>query len=1643
MNKFYLNSVKNTALSSKPSTTIHLLLMVLFVYISPIVSFGQCTYPTATATSVGTYTFCIDNSNTITTASVKAGQYALVNVIKGFTYTFSVGDVFSGTNPNEILSIYNDFDNSGLTVASGSIGASITGTAINSGKVKVLLSRGGSAPSSCVNDGSTGGTLSLKLISLGNTQDSQTASGTNTWIGHIYNSVAGASPEPFTNANYAGYYTVGSETISEGFGGDAACFPVFSSGTQYASIYTEQFAVRYRMQSTRAAGYYFMNANADDGIRATVDGVTVLSNWTDHANTQYCNNLVYLNGSSNIVLDYYENGGGNVVGVNFAAITGNSISSYADINVCSGASPGNLNGSNILSCTGTSNTTYQWQSSTDNVTFTNISGATAEDYTPTAVTTTSVDVKYYRRVLVPFGAPVPSQPLPATGSVKVITNPPAPVAPVAITGATAQCAGNTLQLYSVAAVTNATSYNWTLPANWTITGGTGTNSITVSIASNGATGNVSVNAANGCGTSASISQWVVVSTPTVAGTVTPANTNVCSGSNSTNLGLSGNTGSVLRWESSTDNFAGGTITTIASTGSSITVTNITVNTYYRAVVQSGGCNILNTSSVKLTVVGAMANPGGISINGISYPVNGTTTNCASTTMTFSIAPVANATSYTWAVVAGWTIVSGQGTTTVSVTTGNSSQSNNISVYAANGTCPQTGSTYLYVTLANNATPTGTAAQFFCSGATVANLTATGSNITWYTSSTGGTALASTTVLTNGTHYYATQNPSGCESTTRFDVTATVTAMPTAPTIGTTTQPTCSTATGSVVIGGLPSGSWVLTSSPGSITTTGTGTSTTISGLAPGTTYTYTVNGLNNGLKGEYFNNMAFTGSAILTRVDATVGFDWTGGSPDSSINVDNFSARWSGFVQPLYSETYTFSTSSDDGIRLWVNGVQIINNWTNHAAATDTGTITLTAGVIYNIVLEYYENTGQAVSKLSWSSPSQVSQIIPSTQLYSVSSCGSPASANVVINAQPATPSIPTVGIITQPDCVNGGSVVLSGLPSSGTWTVTRSPGAVTTSGTGVSTTISGLAVGSYTFTVSNGSCTSSATAAGSIVINAAVTNTWNGASWDNGTPTISQALIFSGDYSSTGDINGCSCTVNIGKNVIINSGNTLKITNAVTVSGTGTLTFENTSSLVQTNNAAINSGNITYKRASSSALTSDYTYWSSPVVNQSLNISPSYAAGMFYSYDDFATPEGWKKETAATIMQIGKGYIIRGPQITSPPPPPGIYNATFVGTPNNGIKNIYIGPSGTSNLLGNPYPSAINADTFLSDNSAFIEGTLYFWTHNTAIQLAFNITGVDVFGNPKVGSGALAYTSDDYASYNGTGGVAVSGGVVPTGKIAAGQAFFTTSKTTGGAVTYTNAMRLAGTTLVDKTGINQQFFKTKNNAKTTNAIEKDRIWLNLSNDQGAFKQTLVGYITDATNDYDSRFDGESFDGNEFVDFYSVNNDKNLVIQGRALPFDENDTVPLGFKSTIDGDFTINIDQTDGLLASQPVFIEDKLTNTVTNLKTGNYTFNTVAGTFNDRFVLRYTDKTLGTTDFNVQANTVLVSIKNKQIKVNSFAETINMVTIYDLQGRQIYQKDKVNNNEFLIADFVSSHETLIVKTSLQNGKTVTDKIIY
>jgi endoglucanase len=143
-------------------------------------------------------------------------------------------------------------------------------------------------------------------------------------------------------------------------------------------------------------------------------------------------------------------------------------------------------------------------------------------------------------------------------------------------------------------------------------------------------------------------------------------------------------------------------------------------------------------------------------------------------------------------------------------------------------------------------------------------------------------------------------------------------------------------------------------------------------------------GNGTGLTGTFYQGTALAGTPLLTRTDSTIDFNWAGGSPAPGVvPADQFSVRWQGEVEARSNELYTFYVTHDDGARLWVNDQLIIDNWTDHAAIEDSGSIPLQLGQRYSIRLEFYENGGDATASLSWSTPAGLAkQIIPRTQLY-------------------------------------------------------------------------------------------------------------------------------------------------------------------------------------------------------------------------------------------------------------------------------------------------------------------------------------------------------------------------------------------------------------------------------------------------------------------------------------------------------------------------------------------------------------------------------------------------------------------------------------------------------------------------------------
>lgn len=140
-------------------------------------------------------------------------------------------------------------------------------------------------------------------------------------------------------------------------------------------------------------------------------------------------------------------------------------------------------------------------------------------------------------------------------------------------------------------------------------------------------------------------------------------------------------------------------------------------------------------------------------------------------------------------------------------------------------------------------------------------------------------------------------------------------------------------------------------------------------------------GTGSGLRGLYYDTQNLDDLKV-TRTDSSINFDWDRDAPAPTVHGNTFSIRWTGLVEPRFSGEYTFTTLSDDGVRLWVDNKKIIDNWGDHAIIEDKGVVTLSAGKRYPIQLEFFENGQNALIKLYWSSKQQAKEIIPTTQLY-------------------------------------------------------------------------------------------------------------------------------------------------------------------------------------------------------------------------------------------------------------------------------------------------------------------------------------------------------------------------------------------------------------------------------------------------------------------------------------------------------------------------------------------------------------------------------------------------------------------------------------------------------------------------------------
>jgi hypothetical protein len=600
-----------------------------------------------------------------------------------------------------------------------------------------------------------------------------------------------------------------------------------------------------------------------------------------------------------------------------------------------------------------------------------------------------------------------------------------------------------------------------------------------------------------------------------------------------------------------------------------------------------------------------------------------------------------------------------------------------------------------------------------------------------------------------------------------------------------------------------------------------------------------------------------------------------------------------------------------------------------------------------------------------------------------------------------------------------------------------------------VTTTLSNGCVANGSITVTNNT---------KLFTPSAINSDWNTASnWKPaGVPTASNCIVVYEDLNITGPNNiekGLNLTIKPGKTLNIAPNNSLVITDFVNVENTGVFQIENNSNLVQINDA-INTGNIIYKRTANNIKGSDYVYWSSPVSNQALNsIYTSPSQGPKYSWNATLNNsnggQGNYVNANGETMGTGIGYLVRGSSSFGMAATN--INSTFTGRPNNGTIPVtvnrgsytgapYNGTNGVQitnlddnyNLIGNPYPSSINALQFISDNAGVIRGNVQLWTHGTDPG-ANNGTTIT---NPFYGSYSNNYSASDYVTINYTGATIPSASEI----IKAGQAFFVEmldGPTGNGTVNFNNAQRR------DNTGIpyaNDAFFKNSNQQNVTlNTLERHRIWLDIKDSNNVTGVALIGYIEGATMNDDSAYD--AFATTVDMGIYSFIDDQSYIIQGRSLPFDDNDQVQIGFNVPTAGNYTIGLNSADGIfLGTQDIYLKDEMLNIYHDLKSSPYSFTATAGVHNDRFKLVYKNTVLSNTNFN--ENEFQIAKNKNIIDIVSGNETMDNVKVFDVRGRLLIEKTKINNNSISIDMNSIQDQVLIINIVTTEGIKVTRKIL-
>jgi hypothetical protein len=419
-----------------------------------------------------------------------------------------------------------------------------------------------------------------------------------------------------------------------------------------------------------------------------------------------------------------------------------------------------------------------------------------------------------------------------------------------------------------------------------------------------------------------------------------------------------------------------------------------------------------------------------------------------------------------------------------------------------------------------------------------------------------------------------------------------------------------------------------------------------------------------------------------------------------------------------------------------------------------------------------------------------------------------------------------------------------------------------------------------------------------------------------------------------------------------------------------------------------------------------------------------------------------WSQVGPYGTLLAGQGYTLKGSNSGTP-----TQNYTFVGKPNNGTIASPISANNL-NLCGNPYPSAINASTFITDNINSINGTLYFWehystndSHITQLYQGGYATRTLVGGTPPV-------------SPSGVSGLGTSA-KTPGKCIPVGQGFFVTGSATGGNIVFKNSQRIF---IKENSTKSNTLFKANSspaaigndeNDNSEDEIESDtyvRVRLGFNSYDNHHRQILIGFMDDlATAAYDDGYDAKSIEIQN-DDMYFIKNEYKLNIQGEGY-FNINNTYPLGVTVSSPGDVSFVVDELENFPDNQDIYIYDTVNQTYASIKNEPFTINLPFGNHDNRFELRFYNPTaLGVTQNNLASGIIVThSIANNMLTIKN--ETTNAmvksVAVFNLLGQNIMKTlvKEETQSEINIPVTIINTGAYIVKVATDKGE-ITKKIL-